>query len=70
MLPALRSAFTAAFSSGCAFGALVSFLVTVADVHLLNIGSAFWGLLAGLVASRLLEPADFRRATTAPPTSG
>ncbi len=66
MLPALRSAFTAAFSSKCTFGALVSFLVTVADVQLLNIGSAFWGLLAGLVVSRLLEPADFRQATTAP----
>ena len=66
MLPALRSAFTSAFSSGCTFGALVSFLVTIADVQLLNIGSAFWGLLAGLVVSRLLEPADFRQATTAP----
>ncbi|MEZ7005901.1 benzoate/H(+) symporter BenE family transporter [Streptomyces sp. AD55] len=70
MLPALRSAFTAAFGSACTFGALVSFLVTVADVQLLNVGSAFWGLLAGLAVSRLLEPADFRRATTAPPTSG
>jgi benzoate membrane transport protein len=29
--------------------------VTVADIPMLNIGAAFWGLLAGFAVSRLLE---------------
>jgi benzoate membrane transport protein len=40
-------------------GALVSFLVTVADVPLLNIGAAFWGLVVGFAVSWLLERRDF-----------
>jgi benzoate membrane transport protein len=42
-------------------GALVTFLVTVADLAILNIGAPFWGLLAGLTISRLLERGDFVR---------
>ena len=38
-----------------ALGALVTFVVTVADIPMLNIGAAFWGLLAGFAVSRLLE---------------
>ena len=41
-------------------GALVSLLVTVADVSLFNIGSAFWGLVAGFVVSWLMERDDFK----------
>jgi benzoate membrane transport protein len=37
----------------------VAFLVTVADVPLLNVGAAFWGLIAGLAVSALLERSDF-----------
>jgi benzoate membrane transport protein len=59
MLRALHGAFGAAFSGGFGTGALVTFLVTVADVTALNIGAAFWGLVVGLVVSRLVEPADF-----------
>lgn len=55
MLRALQDAFVTAFSGGQATGALVTFLVTVADVHVLNIGAPFWGLLAGLVVSRLVD---------------
>ena len=40
-------------------GALVAFLVTVADMPLLNVGAAFWGLLAGFAISWLLERPDF-----------
>jgi len=40
-------------------GALVTFLVTVADVPILNIGAPFWGLVFGYCASRLLERSDF-----------
>lgn len=36
--------------------ALVTFLVTVADVTVLNIGSAFWGLVAGVVVHLALRP--------------
>jgi hypothetical protein len=34
----------------------------VADRGLLNIGAAFWGLLAGLAVSTLLERRDFQGA--------
>jgi benzoate membrane transport protein len=59
MLRVLQSAFVTAFSQRFALGALVAFLVTVADIPLLNVGAAFWGLVAGLGTSALLERADF-----------
>lgn len=59
MLRALQGAFGTAFAGSFGTGALVTFLVTVADVTVLNIGAAFWGLVAGLVVSRLVEPTDF-----------
>jgi benzoate membrane transport protein len=59
MLRVLQTAFVAAFASNFSLGALVAFLVTVADLPLLNVGAAFWGLIAGLVVSALLERADF-----------
>jgi benzoate membrane transport protein len=37
----------------------VSFLVTIADLGLLNIGAAFWGLAAGVAVSWCLERRDF-----------
>jgi benzoate membrane transport protein len=55
MLRVLQSAFTASFGGRFSFGALICFLVTVADVPILNIGAPFWGLVLGLAASRLLE---------------
>lgn len=61
MLRALQGAFLTAFSGRFVMGALVTFVVTVADVSVLNIGSALWGLVAGLAVSRLVEPADFDR---------
>jgi benzoate membrane transport protein len=59
MLRVLQTAFIASFSGRFSLGALVAFLVTVADVPLLNVGAAFWGLLAGGCVSWLLERADF-----------
>jgi benzoate membrane transport protein len=59
MLRVLESAFVTAFRTRFTLGALVTFLVTVADVTILNIGAAFWGLLAGLVVSFLVERPDF-----------
>ncbi len=59
MLRVLQTAFVTAFSTRFSLGALVALLVTVADVPLLNVGAAFWGLLAGLAISLLLERTDF-----------
>jgi benzoate membrane transport protein len=62
MLKVLQAAFATAFGSGrFTLGALVSFVVTVADLGWLNIGAAFWGLVAGLGVAWLLERPDFRR---------
>ena len=51
MLRVLQSAFTASFGGRFSFGALVCFLVTVADVPILQIGAPFWGLVFGLAAT-------------------
>jgi len=59
MLRVLQSAFVTAFSTRFTLGALVTFVVTVADVTVLNIGAAFWGLIAGILVSLLLEREDF-----------
>jgi benzoate membrane transport protein len=59
MLKILQAAFTTCFRDKFTLGALIAFLVTVADLPLFNIGAAFWGLLAGILVSRLLERADF-----------
>jgi benzoate membrane transport protein len=55
MLRVLQTAFVASFRDRHTLGALVCFLVTVADLPILNIGAAFWGLVFGLATSRLLE---------------
>ncbi|MGJ4952297.1 benzoate/H(+) symporter BenE family transporter [Bradyrhizobium sp. HKCCYLS20291] len=65
MLRVLQTAFVTAFKTRFSLGALVAFLVTVADVPLLNIGAAFWGLVAGFAISWLLERADFAAASSA-----
>jgi benzoate membrane transport protein len=59
MLRVLQTAFVTAFGSRFSLGALLAFLITVADRPLLNIGAAFWGLVCGLAVSWLLERADF-----------
>jgi benzoate membrane transport protein len=59
MLRVLQTAFTVSFRGGFALGALVTFLVTVADIPIFNIGAPFWGLVFGYVTSRLLERGDF-----------
>jgi len=62
MLRVLQTAFSVAFGTGkFALGALVTFLVTVADVPIFNVGAAFWGLVLGFLISWLLERSDFRR---------
>ena len=59
MLRVLQAAFVASFVSRHTLGALVCMLVTLADYSPLNIGAAFWGLVAGFVVSWLMERGDF-----------
>jgi benzoate membrane transport protein len=66
MLRALQAAFVTAFREQAALGALVAFLVTVADVPIARIGAPFWALVFGWIAARLMEPA--RKAP--PPNPG
>lgn len=61
MLRALQGAFVTAFASKYTMGALVAFVVTAANVTFWNIGAAFWGLVAGVLVSRLLERDDWTR---------
>lgn len=58
MLRVLQSAFAVAFRDRCALGALVAFLITVADIELAGIGAPFWGLLFGVAVTLLLERSD------------
>jgi benzoate membrane transport protein len=62
MLRVLQGSFTASFGGRFSFGALVTFLVTVADVSIFNVGAAFWALVFGYAASWLLEREDFHAA--------
>ena len=62
MLRVLQNAFIASFRERFSFGALVCFLVTVADVAIFRIGAPFWGLVLGYAASWLLERNDLRGA--------
>jgi benzoate membrane transport protein len=55
MLSVLQTAFTVSFQGRYALGALVTFVVTVADVAIFNVGAAFWGLVFGFAVSWLLE---------------
>ena len=59
MLRVLQASFVTAFATRFTLGALVTFIVTVSDVTVLNIGAAFWGLVAGLLVSLLLERPHF-----------
>jgi benzoate membrane transport protein len=59
MLKVLQTAFTASFGGRFTFGALVCFLVTVADVPIFHIGAPFWGLVFGLASAWLLERRDY-----------
>ena len=56
----LQSAFQVSFRGKFTLGALISFLVTLADVTLFNIGAPFWGLVFGYITSWLLERSDFK----------
>ena len=64
MLRVLQNAFTVAFRDRFALGALVTFLVTVADIPILNIGAPFWG------SSLVILPRVFSSAEIFPNDEG
>ena len=59
LLKVLERAFVVSFTGAFTFGALVSFLVTVANVPIFSIGAPFWAVLIGFAVSWLLEQKDF-----------
>lgn len=60
LLHVLQDAFQSAFNNRFTLGALIAFLVTVANVTFFNISSAFWGLVAGCGLSLIMEKEDFK----------
>jgi benzoate membrane transport protein len=61
LLEVLARCFAAAFGENFRLGALFTFIITISNVRLLNIGAPFWGLVGGIVASLLLEQQDFKQ---------
>lgn len=60
MIRALQQAFVTAFSTKFTLGALVTFVVTISGLDLFNIHAAFWGIVIGYGASRLMERKDYQ----------
>ena len=60
LLRVLQDAFQNAFANRFTLGAMIAFIVTVSNVTFFNIGSAFWGLVAGCVISLMMERKDFK----------
>ncbi len=60
MLDILKDAFTSAFAGRCRLAGVVSFLVSVSEVSVFNIGAPFWGLVFGFAVAWLLEREDLR----------
>ncbi|MBM3489511.1 MAG: benzoate transporter [Alphaproteobacteria bacterium] len=65
MLSVVQGAFIAAFAGKFPLGALVSFVVTLSGISIFGIGAAFWGLVFGYAASRLLEREQFHAFSAA-----
>ncbi|MEE2745623.1 MAG: benzoate/H(+) symporter BenE family transporter [Pseudomonadota bacterium] len=61
LLRILQNAFVVSFKGNFSLGALISFLVTLADQSIYNIGAPFWGLVFGFVTSWLLEKNNFSK---------
>lgn len=66
MLRVLQTAFSTAFRDRFAFGALLTFIITVANVPIFSIGAPFWGLVFGFACSWLLERKDFQSRGAGP----
>ena len=62
MLRVLKNSMATAFGGTCTFGALITFLVTLAGVPIFNLGAPFWGLVFGCATSWALERTDYVRS--------
>lgn len=62
MLGVLRTAMVTAFGGTCTFGALITFLVTLANVPIFGLGAPFWGLVFGCAVTWALERDDYHAA--------
>jgi len=61
MVRILERAFVVSFGGTFTLGAVVTFLVTVANVPIFSIGAPFWGLVIGYAVSWMLEKDDFKK---------
>ena len=59
MLKVLQTAFQISFRDRFSLGALVAFVVTVANQPIAGIGAPFWGMVFGFAVAWLLERQDF-----------
>ena len=57
----VQTSFKDSFGGSFTLGALISFLVTIVDQSIFNIGAPFWGLVCGFFTSWLLEREDFKK---------
>lgn len=55
MLSVIQRSLVTAFTSNISFSALVTLVVTLSDISLFGIGSAFWGVLIGCVLARRVK---------------
>ena len=70
LLRILQGAFQAAFRERFSLGALIAFLITLANLPMFGIGAPFWGLVFGIATSMLMERADFAASATKPNQAG
>ncbi|MGJ9383168.1 benzoate/H(+) symporter BenE family transporter [Salipaludibacillus sp. CF4.18] len=61
LLMVLKNCLVASFASKFQMGALFTFMITLSDFTLLNIGSPFWGMVFGISLSFIFEKNDFRK---------
>ncbi|HLI13257.1 MAG TPA: benzoate/H(+) symporter BenE family transporter [Alphaproteobacteria bacterium] len=61
MARVLQSSLVASFGGDLTLGAMATFIVTLSNVTIFNIGSAFWGLVFGVMTSWLLERDALRK---------
>ena len=66
LLRVLQTSFVVSFKGNFSLGALVCFLITMADQPMFNIGAPFWGLVFGLISSWLLERQAFKDSKPQP----
>jgi benzoate membrane transport protein len=64
LLEVLTKSFSAAFTDKFRLGALFTFIITLSNIQLFNIGAPFWGLIGGTSISLLLERQDFSHNLT------